>query len=367
MRYLIVRRRIRIGLLFLLSVLVFISVLPLVYKKIFFYDRDFITENIPYKAYKFSDYFIYPEYGKKVFSDIRFLNDGYILSNIKIDQVALKDTVVSASLFIKGQLIKDDSGGVIGFSGRLFSRKITLNSIPFETVQMAFNIIDDVLEIESLRLGKSYELKGRIGLVEPFQVLLRLNIIRADIRDLAKIAKAKNPDTALGIMNGVFDIKGTLPDLFSSGVLESRHGRVGPVSYDSATIKFEGFGPIINIVDSRVMQGRSALTMEGYIDLRNIAKGGFLGGIRVKSDLKTIVWDDWDITKEGIDKLSMTKDISDNFRVGFKTMTRDPLTTYYDRENPEEMSLEYQMGEENLQMKLKENEGFFGIGRNIKS
>ena len=106
--------------------------------------------------------------------------------------------------------------------------------------------------------------------------------------------------------------------------------------------------------------------MEGYIDLRNIAKGGFLGGIRVKSDLKTIVWDDWDITKEGIDKLSMTKDISDNFRVGFKTMTRDPLTTYYDRENPEEMSLEYQMGEENLQMKLKENEGFFGIGRNIK-
>ena len=88
--------------------------------------------------------------------------------------------------------------------------------------------------------------------------------------------------------------------------------------------------------------------------------------MQIKSDLKTIAWDDWDITKTGTDELSMTKDISDRMRIGFKTMARDPLTTYYDRDNPEEMSLEYKMGLENLKMKLKENEEFLGIEHNIK-
>jgi hypothetical protein len=82
--------------------------------------------------------------------------------------------------------------------------------------------------------------------------------------------------------------------------------------------------------------------------------------------MKTIAWDSWDIEKKGRDELSITKDVSDNMCVGFKTVAREPVTPYRDRENPEEMSLEYKIGSKNLKMKLKENEEFFGIEHSVE-
>jgi len=152
--------------------------------------------------------------------------------------------------------------------------------------------------------------------------------------------------------------------LFSEGILESRNGTIGSIEYELATIKIKGFGPIINIVDSSI--GNGSLTMEGYVDLRKISGGNFFDGLKIKSDMKAIVWDRWHISKHGTDELSMTKDISDNMRVGFKTMTRESITSYYDEENPEEMNLEYKIGGQNLKMKLKENGEFFGVEHNVK-
>ena len=78
--------------------------------------------------------------------------------------------------------------------------------------------------------------------------------------------------------------------------------------------------------------------------------------------MKTIVWDGWDISKDGSDSIKMIKDIGDKVSVGFKTFAREELLPYQKRENLDEMSLEYKLDNGQIfQMKLKENEEFFGI------
>ncbi len=341
-------------------------VAPWVYENIFMHDKDLVLQDGIYQDFDLAGFFSDAEVDRGISLDSTFLNNDYVFSKIKIDEADLKGAIVSTDIIVKGQFIRDDRDRVIGFSGKLFSRDVILNQKSFMPLRMSFSIENDELKIESLRIDKSYELKGRLSLVSPFKTDLRLDIVRADIRGLTKLMKTVKPGVAMGIINGVFYIKGNLANLFSDGFLESRNGKVGPIEYDSASIRLEGFGPTLNIVDSNISYGNSIITVDGYLDLRNFAKGGLFGSLRIKSDMKRLAWDGWDITKRGADELSMEKDISDKIRIGFKTMSRDPLTGYNNRENPEEMSLEYKIGMENLKMKLKENEEFFGIEHSIE-
>lgn len=366
MHYAVTRRKIRVVLLFILLSTAILLVGPWVYERVFIQDEDFDVDGATYPTSPRPDEYVVPDAVGGT-AEIDFLNSGYVFSKFKIEDLEIKNRVISGDIIAKGRIIEDEDGRGIGFSGKIFSKNVTLDEIPFLPLKMSFEIKEDVLEIKALHLGKSYKLNGKIDLRDPFRVDLHLEIIRADMRRISKIAKIKGHSIVLGIVSGVFDVEGDLGgNLFSKGIVESRNGKIGSVGYNLVTLKLEGFGPVINIVDSNVQQDSGTLTMEGYIDLRNIAKGGLLDGLRIKSDMKTIVWDGWDISKDGTDELTMSKDISEKMRVGFKTMHREPLTTYYDRESPEEMSLEYKVGLENLKMKLKKDEEFFGIEHSVE-
>ncbi|MFC1621453.1 hypothetical protein ACFL2G_04025 [Candidatus Omnitrophota bacterium] len=362
MRHVIVRHKFSTALLFILLGLGIVSVAPWAYEKIFMQEETFdnIAHGLP----------LVPEgieIDSGTFLDVGFLNDGYIFSKFRLEDFKVKDLAVSATVITKGQIIKDEDGKKAGFSGKLSSRDIALDSNEFLPLDIFYEIKGDVLEVKDLRLGNSFRLKGKIGLAKPFTVDLHLDVIRADMRRISGFTKIKGHDLALGIVSASFDIKGEMAgNIFSEGTIESRNGKIGPVGYNFITLKVEGFGPVINIVDSSLHQDSSRLTMEGYIDLRNIAKGGLLDGLRIKSDMKTIAWEGWDISKDGTDELTMSKDVDENLRVGFKTMRREFITTYENRENPEEISLEYKMGLQNLKMKLKEDEEFFGVEHSVK-
>lgn len=365
MRYFIVRRGIRRILLFVLLVVVLLSAAPRIYEKLFVHDEDFVVDARPF--FDFPDFLTGPETDKHISLDMAFLNNGYVFSELRIKDLKLEDVVVTADIAAKGRFIKDIDGRNIGFSGKLLSKNITLNSGAFLPIKMSFEISKDELNIKDLHLGEPYKLEGRIMLTHPFKTDLRLDIIRLDMRAETSASKVKGRDVIFGIVNGTFHIQGNAGEnLFSQGIIESRNGTVGLVGYNVITVRLEGFGPIINIVDSSVKQDSGNLTIEGYVDLRNIAKGNLFDGIRFKSDMKRIAWDGWDITKKGTDELSMKKDVGENMRVGFKTMSRQPLTAYDKMQNPEEMSLEYRMGLENLKMRLKENEEFFGVEHSVK-
>jgi len=356
MRYVIARHKFRAVLLLILLGLSIVSIAPWVYEKIFIQEEPF--GNIAHYSPLVPEDI---EINNGTSLDIDFLNDGYVFSRFRLEDFKIKDLVVSATVATKGQIAKN------GFSGKLSSRDIVLDSNELLPLDVFYEIKGDTLEIKELRLGNSCRLKGTIGLTEPFKTDLHLDVIRADMRRISKFTKIKGHGLSLGIVSASFDIKGDMAgNIFSEGIIESRNGKIGPVGYNFVTLKLEGFGPVINIVDSSLHQDSSSLTMEGYVDLRNIAKGGLLDGLRIKSDMKTIAWDGWDISKHGTDELTMSKDVGENVRVGFKTMRREPITTYHDKENPEEMSLEYKMGLQNLKMKLKEDEEFLGVEHSVK-
>ncbi|MCX5692367.1 MAG: hypothetical protein NTX47_01590 [Candidatus Omnitrophica bacterium] len=294
---------------------------------------------------------------KAVSLNFYFFDNKRIVSELKIDNLDIKGAIFSGSLIFKARILKDN-----GLTGKLYSSNMTLNSSVLPELKMFFKLTNGKLKVYSLNFGNAYRLKGTVGLKEPFETNIYFEILRANLKDIAIITKAKRPEVVTGIMNGLFNIKGPLNNLESSGFIGGRSGKIGPIWYDSADIRIHGAGPIINIADSKIRQAQAVFTMEGYIDLRNIMNSNLLSGIKLKSDMKTIVWDGWDISKEGSDSLKMAKDIGDKMSIGFKTFARDETPIYQKKENPDEMSLEYKLDNGQVfQMKLKENEEFFGI------
>jgi len=361
MRYHIIRQKIRIVLWLTLLAAVFVSIAPQVYKNIFTND-EFLDYTGVYDFDRAPAMFTGDTLeGSSL--EMSFLNNDFFVSRFDVKDFKLNNINFSADIFLKGRLTRNENGELTGFSGKLFAKETSFNSKPFKDVSMSFDIANNELEIKSMRIGTSYELVGTVGLLDPFTTDLRLQINRADIRDFTLITRSKRLKSALGIISGEFEINGNLENLYSNGTVQSRNGKIGIVEYDMANIKLEGFGPIINIVDSRVKWGKGTFAMDGYVDLRSIGKGGLFGGISVRSDMKGIIWDGWDIEKKGMDELNMTKDISDDMSVGFKSVAREPLTTYYERDNPEEMSLEFK---DYFKMKMRENEEFFVIEHSVK-
>ncbi len=294
---------------------------------------------------------------KTVSLNFYFCDNKKVVSELKIDSLDIKGAILSGNFILKAKVLKDN-----GLTGKLYSSNMTINSSALPDLKIFFKLTKDKLEVYSLNFGNAYRLKGTVGLKEPFETNIYFEILRANLKDIAIITKAKRPGVVTGVMNGFFNIKGPLNNLQSSGFISGRSGKIGPIWYDSADIRIHGIGPIINIVDSRIRQAQATFTMEGYIDLRNIVGSNLLSYIKLKSDMKQIVWDGWDISKDGSDSLKMVKDIGDKVSVGFKTFAREELPPYQKRGNLDEMSLEYKLDNgQAFQMKLKENEEFFGI------
>ncbi|OIO32571.1 MAG: hypothetical protein AUJ70_05305 [Candidatus Omnitrophica bacterium CG1_02_40_15] len=294
---------------------------------------------------------------KAVSLNLYLFDNKELVSELKIDNLDIKGAILSGNFILKAKVLKDN-----GLTGKLYSSNMTINSSALPDLKVFFKLTKDKFEAYSLNFGNAYRLKGTVRLKKQFETNIYFEILRANLKDIAIMTKAKRPGVVTGVMNGLFNIKGPLNNLQSSGFISSRSGKIGPIWYDSADIRIQGIGPIINIVASRIKQAQATFTMEGYIDLRNVVGSDLLSYIKLKSDMKTIVWDGWDISKDGYDSLKMVKDIGDKVSVGFKTFAREELPPYKKRDNLDEMSLEYKLDNGQVfQMKLKENEEFFGI------
>lgn len=294
---------------------------------------------------------------KAVSLNFYFFDNKKIVSELKIDDLNIKGAFLSGRVILKAKILKDN-----GLVGKFYSNDMTLDSKALPALKVFFKLTKEELKIYSLGFGDAYHLKGAIALKEPFETNVYFEILRANLRDIAIITKAKRPEVVTGIMNGIFNIKGPLNNLESSGFIGGRSGKIGPIWYDSADIRINGQGPIINIVDSKIKQAGAIFTMDGFIDLRNVTSSNLLSCLKLRSDMKRVVWDGWGISKEGVDSLMMVKEIGDKMSVGFKTFARKELSLYQKRENPDEMSLEYKLENgQALKMRLKENEESFVI------
>jgi len=294
---------------------------------------------------------------KAVSLDIHLFDNKEVISELKIDNLDMKGSILSGSLILKAKILKGSC-----LTGKLYSKGMAVNSSFLPELKVFFKLTKDELKIYSLNFGESYRLKGVIGLKEPFEANAYFEILRANLRDIAIMTKAKRPGVVTGVMNGIFNIRGPLNNLETSGFIGGRSGKIGPIWYDSADIRIDGVGPILRITDSNIRQEGATFKMEGYIDLRSIVGSNLLDYIKLKSDMKTIVWSGWDISKDGADSLKMVKEIGDKVSVGFKTFAREELPPYQRRDNLDEMRLEYKLENGHaFQMKLKEKEEFFGL------
>lgn len=338
-------------------------------------NGSYCTSDISIKDKDLSSIFLTPGWfssiNKKISIDADFSNGRQVVYKIKLKGLDYKGIKVSLNTIIKARILKDNDGNITGFSGKLSANNIKFNDVELMPLEAAFKITKPQLTIYSLNIGSSYNLKGTVKLERPFQSELYLAIYKANIRDIAVLLKAKNPDSISGIVKGIFSLEGPFYNLVSKGNVEARAGNIGPIAYDYASLRLEGFGPIINILDSKVRQGQASFNMDGYIDVRDLSKGNLFEGIRFSADMRAIVWNGWDITKNNKDELDMIKKVGERMMVGFKTRGRDSVPSYYNyynnKENHEEMSLEYKLQEkQSFKIRLNGDEEFFGIEHKAK-
>ena len=172
-----------------------------------------------------------------------------------------------------------------------------------------------------------------------------------------------------GTMNGELFIEGPLDSLKTKARFEVRDGMLDTLPYKNIILNIKGDGPVLEVSDSRIIREDSYMPIEGTMDMRQIGSERFAENIVISSDENTIIWEGWDISKPGTDnKLSLSRDLSNGVKIGFKAPMNENETDYAVERQTGELGLEYSIPDQDsiIQYKSKENEEFLGMVKKYK-
>lgn len=178
-----------------------------------------------------------------------------------------------------------------------------LEYMPFENLKGSFDASAAGIQNIAASWGKIFKASGEITRSEAgMETDLMVRVNGFDLAQVRHFASRPLPRELGGILKGQVKIRGTLSKPFASGKFTVRHGRVGPVEYDSGILQFDGLMPYLKLKDSRILKGRTSLTMTGALDLS--LKNMFYG-VQIRKFDQGILWNGMDMSveslKEGLD------------------------------------------------------------------
>lgn len=277
------------------------------------------------------------------------------------------DLLTNFSLNLNKQLPLAEQAGKI--YGTLKTYGSVLNNQPFPELSSSFEIQQDKLRILTFSLGDSYDLRGIINLANPFNVDLSLNFYRAMPHTLVSQFAFSQPPDFSGLINGLIKFTGPLQRPKVEGYLEAKDGHIGDLTFVSADINMKGRYPRISIVDSRICREEDSFLMEGEIDFSSLGQGlGYQDLVDI--DLKAeggMLWQGWDITRNGENQVHLSKNIDDDFKVTFDSFAEEASKDWQEEDFTNELGLEYRLfGDNRLTIRMKKDEGILGMEQRIK-
>lgn len=204
------------------------------------------------------------------------------------------DIVTSARIHLmplEGALL---SGQDWRFRGSYETDYFVLEYSLFDDFQGTFEM--DPRGIRSLRgtWGGSFELEGDISFqTRPAEGRLVLQISEFDLKDVRHFAARPLPKSLGGLLDGKLKIDGPLNRPELTGDFGIRDGWLGKLDFDRGILHFRGFAPYLPFEDSRLMRGRTTLSIQGAIDL---SLENVLHGIQIQSTDKIVIWRGWEVS-----------------------------------------------------------------------
>jgi len=141
--------------------------------------------------------------------------------------------------------------------------------------------------------GESFRLEGDVRFPggKPYADLT-LKVEDFDLGTVKEFANKPLPKELGGLLEGKLKIEGPLEKSDVIGHFTVKDGKLGRLDYDRGIIQFRGIPPYLKIYDSRILKGRSTLSIEGVLDL---SLGNIFHGVHVRTADKFIIWKGWEM------------------------------------------------------------------------
>ncbi len=260
-------------------------------------------------------------------------------------------------------------------NGKIKTSGTVLDYKPFKELEGEFSIKNSILNILRLVWGEDYSLTGAVDMLRPYNVNLALNIKDGDVSQLFLICESEGETKNIvsGKVDGVVKVTGHLNKLITEAKLKASRGNLGGLDYESLNINLSGRGPVLKVVDSRILRKEGFITLSGEVDLKKVWSDDPAGGLIWKCGNEVVVWNGWDIVKQANSlELQMKKAVGSQkeFMVTFKGYLNDEQAwedTFADRRNKESVGVEYNIDDaRKVKMQLRNNEEIFSLENKVR-
>lgn len=289
----------------------------------------------------------------------------YFMLNLNASHLKLLGFDVLTNYNINGKLNYNDQNKLDSVVGDFSTSGSIVNYSPIRELKGTFEVKEGKIKLVGVNYGDVAFFNGTVSFFPTSSVDMNVNFRGVEFGGLADLTLEKG--LISGAVSGEIRVYGDLgSELNVDGQLDFLNGNIGAVRYNSAKLKLKGSGTVLEFIDSKVYTEDEALMLEGKVDLREIGSPRFFRNVVLKSDPQTVVWAGTSITKlGGGEEVVMGKDLSEQFRVNFRTY--EAGQSQQKRPGQDEMELEYKVGKPaSLKLKMKQEEDFFGLEHKVR-
>ncbi|MCM8781800.1 MAG: hypothetical protein NC828_01950 [Candidatus Omnitrophica bacterium] len=250
--------------------------------------------------------------------------------------------------------------------GSFRTQNLIINYKPFPEIKARWVLKKNELFISGLSLGDGYRLAGILKSTPPYDVDLNLKVTNALLEDWLAFSKDPQSRFISGVINGEMKIKGPIKSPTTKGRFEIRNGNIQDVSFNSLNFNLSGKGTLLVVSDSKIFKEGGFLLMEGEIDLAKLGKRNIFEDLKIETDQRVIVWEGWDISKDiSASEVKLKKDISEEFKVNFKTYVNDKDGPAEERKS--EIGVDYKIKKDaSINMRMRDDGAFVGVEHKLK-
>lgn len=285
-------------------------------------------------------------------------------ANVKANHIKVYDTDVVCDADLDNRYIKENnhSDNAGHLEGNLRTKSLILNYAPFSDVKAVYSVHDGILDITSLNIENYFKAYGWVSLSYPYNANIVVTLDNAHLNKLLSCATGKSVDFISGVINGKFEITGSITSPKTTARLEMRKGSLGSIDFEYLSASLKGDGPIVRIEDSRITRPSGYFALSGEMDFSKIGKSAMFSGVRMVTDDTAIMWDRWDVEKtRGVQKINMKKMMNEDINFGFKKFMLDDRVDESLKER-DEFEFEYKLHpKDSLKLMFKSDGEFFGL------
>lgn len=174
------------------------------------------------------------------------------------------------------------------FQGNFETSYFILERQPFDDFAGSFEVTPYGIFGIRTSWGGKFKMNGEVVFPKRRpQGKFLLRVSDFDLGLVQTFASKPLPKELGGILEGKLSLEGELKKPEVTGIFNIRDGKWGQVSYDRGIIQFRGFPPYFPLDGSKIMKGRSTLTLTGAIDLK---LDNVFAGVKIETPDHLVIW-----------------------------------------------------------------------------